>query len=292
MAGLSEYLTDKGITTEKMPSWFTSAQEQLVSNVGQAATPALGQTTAQKAIDVFGAGSPFSSAQSTLESIGSGAVNPWVTTADATGKTTVAPNLNTPMGGLFGAQQQYLNQILPDIEAAETAKAIGSGGFGSRMNLSGVERVKGQAAADLFQKQMAAALQNQQLGVQAGTGLGNLGAQVAKGALDVGTFEQAYPYANLINAANIYGKLGPTVGKTTEVTKRLALPAQLGALSTIFGGSQQGLQGLYGNLSNFFNWAGGALGSGGGTLPGSIDISGTADAGYDPYADYGYTYEG
>lgn len=259
MAGLSDYLTDTSVTKEAMPSWFTGAQESLVKSAQTAATPPIGQTTAQKAIDVFGSQGPFSSAQSTLEAIGSGAVSPWLTSTDATGKTTVTPNVATPMGGLFSAQQQYLNQILPDISAAETAKSIAGGGFGSRMNISGVERARAAAAADLFQKQMSAALQNQQTAAQAGAGLGTLGSQMAKGALETGTFEQAYPYTNLVNLANIYGRLGPYTGKTTEATTRLSLPKQLGALSTIFSGGPQGLQGLTTNMSDFFKWAGGKL---------------------------------
>lgn len=180
MPGLNEYLTDTAVTTEAMPSWFTGAQEKLIEKAGQAVSPAIGATTAQKAIDVFGAQGPFGSAQSTLETIGSGAANPWITKTDAMGQRTTTPNVATPLGGLFSAQQQYLNQILPDISAAETAKSIAGGGFGSRMNLSAVERAKAAAAADLFQKQMSAALQGQQTGVQAATGLGTLGSQLAK----------------------------------------------------------------------------------------------------------------
>lgn len=286
MPGLSSYLTDTATTREEMPSWFTGAQQQLVTGTQAAAPVPIAQTTAPAAQAAFGPQGPFAAGQQILETIGSGAVNPW--TVSSTGQVT--PNVATPLGGLFGAQQQYLNQILPDIEAAETAKYIGSGGFGSRMNISGAERAKAAAAADLFQKQMSSALQAQQTAAQAGTGLGQLGSQQAQEAIDTATFQQAYPYADLVNMANIYKTIGPSLGKTTNVSTQLSLPKQLGALSTIFGGSQQGLQGLYNNMSNFFNWAGGALGGGGGTVPGSIDIAGTADAGYDPYADYGYTY--
>jgi len=214
MPGLNEFLTDKALTKETMPSWFTGAQESLVKSAQEAKTPAIGQTTAQKAIDVFGAQGPFSSAQSTLQAIGSGAANPWITSTDAAGKTTVRPNVSTPLGGLFGAQQDYLNQILPEIGAAETAKSIAGGGFGSSMNLSALQRARAAAASDLFQKQMSAALQAQQTGVQAGQGLGTLGSQIAKGALETGTFEQGYPYTNLVNLANIFGRLGPYTGKT------------------------------------------------------------------------------
>lgn len=267
MPGLSEYLTDKGITTEKMPSWFTTAQQDLVSDVGKTVTPNIADTTFKYATDVFGDKGAYTSAQSALESIASGAANPWITGTDASGNPTISPNMQTALGGLFGAQQQYLNQILPDIEAAEGAKSIGSGGFGSRMNLSGVQRAKGQAAADLFQKQMAAALQNQQLGVQAATGLGNLGTQIGKGALETATFEQAYPYANLINEANIYGKLGPTIPKTTETSKQLSVLGQLGGLSSLLSNAPKGLSGITKGLGGLFDWAQGQFGSSGPTMP-------------------------
>ncbi len=272
MPGLSSYLTDTNITTEQMPSWFSSAQEQLVQGVGAAAPVAQANTVAPTAVSAFGATGPFASGQKILETIGTGAANPW--TVSSTGQVT--PNVSTPLGGLFGAQQQYLNQIMPDLEAAETAKYIGSGGFGGRMNISAVERAKAAAAADLFQKQMSSALQAQQTAAQAGAGLGQLGSQQAQEAIDTATFQQAYPFADLINKANIYKTIGPALGKTTSTETRLSLPRQLGALSTIFGGSQQGLQGFAGNLSDFFRRAGTALG--GGVGEGSFGpVGGTAE---------------
>jgi len=273
MAGLSSYLTDTGITTEQMPSWFSTAQEQLVKGVGAATPVTQASTVAPSAISAFGTTGPFASGQKILETIGTGAANPW--TVSSTGKVT--PNVSTPLGGLFGAQQAYLNQIMPDIEAAETAKYIGSGGFGGRMNISAVERAKAAAAADLFQKQMSSALQAQQTAAQAGAGLGQLGSQQAQEAIDTATFQQSYPFADLINKANIYKTIGPALGKTTSTETKLSLPKQLGALSTVFGGSQQGLQGLAGNLSDFFKNAGnvfsgtGSFGPVGGTAEQAAD---------------------
>lgn len=269
MAGLSSYLTDTGITTEQMPSWFSSAQEKLVKDVGTATPVAQASTVAPTAVSAFGTTGPFASGQEILETIGSGAVNPW--TVSSTGQVT--PNVATPMGGLFSAQQAYLNQIMPDLEAAETAKYIGSGGFGGRMNISAVERAKAAAAADLFQKQMSSALQAQQTAAQAGAGLGQLGSQQAQEAIDTATFQQAYPYADLVNRANIYKTIGPALGKTTETSTKLSLPRQLGALSTVFGGSQEGLQGFAGNLSNFFKNAGNLFSGSGSFGP----VGGTAE---------------
>ncbi len=269
MAGLSSYLTDTGVTTEAMPSWFSTAQEQLVKGVGAATPVTQASTVAPSAISAFGTTGPFASGQKILETIGTGAANPW--TVSSTGQVT--PNVATPLGGLFGAQQQYLNQIMPDIEAAETAKYIGSGGFGGRMNISAVERAKAAAAADLFQKQMSSALQAQQTAAQAGAGLGQLGSQQAQEAIDTATFQQAYPYADLVNMANIYKTIGPSLGKTTSAETKLSLPKQLGALSTVFGGGPQGLQGFAGNLSDFFRSAGNLFSGSGSFGP----VGGTAE---------------
>jgi hypothetical protein len=186
-----------------------------------------------------------------LESIGSGAANPWIVGPG----NKVSPDVTTPMGGLFQAQTDYLNTILPDIQAAETAKYIGGGGFGSRMNLSGLERAKAAAAADLFQKQMASALQSQQTGAQAASGLGTLGSQLTKGALETGTFEQAYPYADLINLSNIYGRIAPALDRTKEQTKELSLLGQIGTLGSLVGGASSGIQDIATGLKNVFDFA-------------------------------------
>lgn len=235
MAGLNNLLSNKENTTSTMPSWFTTAQQGLVSGMPTTG-PAIADTAAQSAINAFGgASSPFTQGQSTLNTIGAGAANPWLT--DASGKVT--PNTSTALGGLFSSQQDYLNQILPDINASATAPAIGAGGFGSKMNATAVGKARSQAFADLAQKQMTAALQNQQTGVSAGAALGNLGNQQVQSALNTGTYQQNAPYASSLNMANILGKMNvPT--STTKQTDVAALN-QLAGLSSMFSGGLNAL---------------------------------------------------
>jgi hypothetical protein len=148
------------------------------------------------------------------------------------------------MGGLFSAQQDYLNQILPDINASATAPAIGAGGFGSKMNLAGITKARGQAASDLFQKQMQSALQNQQTGVSAGAGLGNIGNQLAQSGINTATYQQNLPYADLTNQAKILQILNPN--KTTIEQKQLSPLGQIAGLGSMVSG---GLNSLLGSTS-------------------------------------------
>jgi hypothetical protein len=117
--------------------------------------------------------------------------------------------------------------------------AIGSGNFGSKMNLAGVAKARGTAANDLFQKQMTAGLQNQQTGVSAGAALGNLGNQAVQSALNTGTYQQNAPYASALNSANILAKMNvPT--STTKQTD-VALLNQLAGLGSMFSGGLSAL---------------------------------------------------
>jgi hypothetical protein len=240
MAGLNDLVTNRETSSTSLPSWYSTAQQSLVNQATGVNAPALADTAAQSAVSAFGAGSPFTAGQNILQSIGSGAANPWLVSTDATGAQTVTPNVATPLGGLFAAQKDYLSQILPDIEAAETAGSIAGGDFGSRMNLSGIARERGKAFSDLAQKQMQAALQAQQYGVSAGAGLSDIGQEVVKSALETGKFQQNAPYAGAVNLANILG--GVKTGQ--DITKSV----QLGGLNQIMG-LLAGLQGGMGSLT-------------------------------------------
>ena len=236
MAGLSNMLTNKEVTTETLPSWFTNAQQQAVSAISNVQAPAVADTAAQSAINAFKpATSPFGSAQSTLESIGSGAANPWLASG--------APDTSTALGGLFAAQTEQAKQFMPEIDTAQTAKNIAGGDFGSAMNLGGVSRARANFLSDLYQRQMQSALQNQQTGVAAGSALGNVGNQLVQSALNTGTFQQNAPYASALNLANVVGKL--QAPKTTTQTKDLGFLNQIGALGSLLGGGIEALDGKY-----------------------------------------------
>jgi len=232
MAGLSNMLTNKEISSESMPSWFSTAQENAVTDISSAATPAIADTAAQSAINAFkDSTSPFKSGQTTLEAIGSGAANPWL----ASGQ----PNRATPLGGLFAAQTEQAKQFMPEIDTAQTARNIAGGDFGSAMNLGGVARARSNFLTDLYQKQMQSALQNQQTGVAAGSALGNVGNQLVQSALNTGTFQQNAPFASALNQASVLGKL--QVPKSTTKSTDLGFLNQLGALGSLIGGGVSAL---------------------------------------------------
>lgn len=241
MAGLNDLVTNKETTSTTLPNWYTTAQQDVVKSATEAATPALADTAAQTAVSAFGDESKFTAGADILKTIGSGAANPWLISTDATGAQTVTPNVATPLGGLFAAQSDYLRQILPDIQAEEAAKAISGGGFGSRMNLSGIARETGKAYSDLAQKQMQAALQAQQYGVSAGAGLSDIGQEEVKSALETGKYQQNAPYSEATNLVNILGGLKMPQDTTKSV--------QLGGLNQILGlltGVSGGMEALTG----------------------------------------------
>ena len=207
-SGLNNLLTSTNQMQTTLPSWMDTAQQNIVSQAGTAlnAAPAFGQTTAQGAVNTLqGPANPFTQAQGSLNQIASGAANPWITDP-TTGAVT--PNTNTAMGGLFSAQQNQLNQLLPTYNASTEAGAIGSGNFGSLRGQTAVDTSKANALSALQSQQMQSALQNQQTGATAAGSLGNVGAQGITAGLTTGAAEMNAPfqaptnYANMVNAVN------------------------------------------------------------------------------------------
>jgi hypothetical protein len=247
MSGLTDLVTQSSDKTTTLPSWYTSAQQDAVNKAtsGVNAMPAIGSTVAGTAINTLsGPDNPFTQAQGTLNTIATGAANPWLT--DASGNVT--PNTNTAMGGLFAAQNQQLKTLLPQYEAPATAGSISSGNFGSLRGQTAADTAVTNAQADLFTKQMQEALQNQQTGVNASTGLGNVGQQGVTAESTLGSLQQADPTRqaaalssilsnikapaseNLTTAASPLDKINQLIGAYK------GLPSQItGPLDTAFG---------------------------------------------------------
>jgi hypothetical protein len=298
MAGLTNLLSDTQQTQTTLPGWYDAAQQQIVQQGTQAAAaaPQLGQTVAQGAINTLqpGASNPFTQAQGTLQQISSGAANPWIT--DASGN--VAPNTQTAMGGLFKAQDQQLNQLLPTTIAPTQAAGIGSGGFGGLRAQTAVDTAKSNALATLQAQQMAAALQNQQTGQLAATNLGNVTGQGINAAMNVGQVQQNAPFQSVGNLASLLGTLqAPTTVSSQKQMSPLTQAATLantlqgtgvagGLGSLLFGSPASGTQGqagykaaqsgLFGTsglsgasqqLKNWISGVGGASGQVPGTYP-------------------------
>lgn len=234
MAGLNNLISNTAQQTTTLPSWFDTAQQNVVNQANQAftAAPQLSQTVGQNAINALsGPTNAFTEATGTLQNIASGAANPWIT--DASGNVT--PNVNTPMGGLFQAQNQQLQQLLPNFTAPVEGANIASGNFGSLRGQTAVDKAKADAQATLFANQMNAALQNQATGVNAGSAIGNVAQQNINNLLTTGQYQQAAPFANVSN----YGKILGGIQAPTTVSNQTQLSPinQAAGLLTLLGGA-------------------------------------------------------
>ena len=245
MAGLNDYISDTQTSTTTLPSWYDTAQQNIVQQAtsGAAQIPQLQNTVAGGAIqNLSGAQNPFFTAQGQLSQIGSGAANPWIT--DASGNVT--PNTSTALGGLFQAQNQQLNQILPTLTAPAQAGAIGSGNFGSLRGQTAVDMARANALADLQSKQMSAALQNQQTGVEAAKGLGTVGTQGTSTMTTLGQAQQASPLTAVADLAQILGAVKAPA--TVSQTAQLSPLSQMGSLLNAANAGSTGLNTLVGTL--------------------------------------------
>ena len=269
MAGLSDFITNTANQTTTMPTWYDQAQQNIVNQAGTAAQnmPTLQNTVAGKAIsNLQGPQNPFMQAQGTLGQIGSGAANPWL--VSSTGQVT--PNTSTALGGLFQAQKQQLNQMLPEITAVPTAASIGSGQFGSLRGMTARDKAVADAQSQLFTQQMDAALRNQQTGVSAATNLGNVGQQGTQAMTALGQAQQSDPFT----AAANYGKIVGGIQAPTTVANRTQLSplntigslasAGSGVLDTLFGKSTNPARGIISD-AGIMNWLKG-LQTGGGNV--------------------------
>ena len=208
--GLNNFLTDTYVKETTLPSWYTDAQKGIITGAHQALAdaPTFQNTVGQQAINTLqNPSNSFNQAQGALGQIAQGAANPWITGADG----QVTPNTNTAMGGLFQAQNQQLNQLLPNAMAPVQGANIGSGNFGSLRGQTAVDKARADAFATLSAQQMQSALQNQTTGVQAGTGLGNvlnqqLGTEMTAGNTQMNApFQNLGSYANLVNDVSVPG---------------------------------------------------------------------------------------
>ena len=244
-SGLNNIVSDTVNQTTSLPNWYDAAQQNLTSQAQTAAgqVPGINDTVVGGFVDKLNsAGNPFTQGQTTLNQIATGAANPWITDA-ATGQVT--PNTNTAMGGLFKAQNQQLDQLIPNFSAASNAAGLSSGQFGSLRGQTAVQKARGDALANLQAEQMKAALQNQATGASAASGLGTLGTQEGQTSIATGEFQQNSPLAAITDLANIINsqKTGSTVSKSTEYSPL----SQATGLITALGGVS-GAGGILGQL--------------------------------------------
>lgn len=236
MASALDNLTSTTTTkATTMPAWYDAAQQSAVGKAMSAVNtmPSIGNTVAGQAISSLSNPNtnPFNQAQGTLNTIGQGAANPWLTGANG----EVTPNTNTALGGLFSAQDKQLHTLLPQYEAPATAGAIGSGNFGSLRGDTAADTAITNAQAQLTAQQMQAALQNQQTGVNAATGLGNVGNQAVTTETNLGKIQQADPMAQSGALAALMSNIkAPT---TETQTANQSTIGNLGTLGTLWSGN-------------------------------------------------------
>lgn len=263
MAGLNDFISDKMVQQTTLPSWFDTAQQNLVNQAQTAygATPTPQQTVAQGAVSTMAQPTtPFQQAAGTLQSIASGAANPWIVNQQ-TGQ--VSPNTATALGGLFAAQNQQLQQLMPNVTAPVQGANIATGQFGSLRGQTATNKAMADAQAALAAKQMEAALQGQQIGTQAGLGAGQLTGQGIENALRVGQYQQASPFLNVSNLGKIIG--GIQAPSTITSQKQVSPLNQIAGLITLLGGTAGtggvlGQLGVPGGLQGVIKGAGNILG--------------------------------
>jgi len=286
MAGLSNFISNEAVQSTSMPSWFDTAQQNVVNQATTAAggVPSLQNTVAGQAINqLSGPQNPFTQAQGTLNQISSGAANPWL--ISDTGQVT--PNVATPMGGLFQAQNQALQQLMPEYTAPVQGGNIASGNFGSLRGQTAVNKAMADAQSKLFADQMNAALQAQGVGAQAAGALGQVGSQGVQSMTSLGQAQQSDPFF----ASSALGKIlgGMQIPTTTKNVTNLSPLNQIGSIVSALGGSISGTDKLLkelfpavgkpgepgykpaGGLTEFFKRAGiniGGTGGGGGVIGG------------------------
>ena len=248
MAGLSNLIADSTTTATTLPSWMDTAQQNVVNKATLAAgnVPQLQNTVAQGAINQLNQPSnPFTQAQGTLGQIASGAANPWITDP-TTGAVT--PNTSTALGGLFQAQNQQLQQLAPNIQAAPTASGIGAGQFGSLRTETAADKALADAQAALFTQQNQAAIQNQQTGVQASAAEGNVANQYGTTATGLANLQQNAPFTAASNLGKTIGGMG-SVGTTVNNTKQMSPLNQIIAAGGALQGGTSGLNALLNQIS-------------------------------------------
>lgn len=243
MAGLSDLITNQATQQTTLPQWFDQAQQNVVSSAGQqfAAAPTPQQTVAQNAVNqLSGPTNAFTQATGTLQNIAGGAANPWITNA-TTGQVT--PNTDTALGGLFQAQNQQLQQMMPNVTAPVTGANVASGNFGSLRGDTAYNKAIGDAIAQMNTAQNQAALTNQATGVNAAQGAGNVAQQGINNLLTTGQYQQASPFTNVSNYGKVLG--GIQAPATVNNQTQLSPLNQIGTLVDLLGG-KSGTGGILG----------------------------------------------
>jgi hypothetical protein len=196
------------------------------------------------------------------------------------------------MGGLFAAQNQQLEQMMPNYTAPVQGANIASGNFGSLRGQTAYNKAMGDAMAELNTKQMQAALQNQQTGVQGAAQLGNVTQQGINAAMNVGQAQQNAPFTNVGNLASLLGTINAP--STVSSQNQLSPLGQITTLGNALLGGARGLesfgktsmgQSIMRSLPGLSSFMGGSSGAAPAISPGTYPLAdgGTMQVGSNGY---------
>jgi hypothetical protein len=262
MPGINDFLTEKTTSTTSLPSWYEDATKKAVNDAmsGANAMPDLADTTAGRAQkDLNDPNNTWSKNADWMSQIAAGGANPWM--KDANGN--MVGNPETAMGGLFNAQQNAFNQLLPTTIAPTEAGNIAGGGFGSLRGQTAVQGTKANALANMQQQQMQAALQNQANAINAGKAAGDISSQLSDRQTAMGQLEQMDPMKRSEALSKILAGIRTGETKTQEFQGSPLNQAM--SLASLFGGASNGFLsslGIEGGLAGLIKGLGGKGGGG------------------------------
>jgi hypothetical protein len=142
------------------------------------------------------------------------------------------------LGGLFAAQQNAFNQLLPTTIAPTEAGNIAGGGFGSLRGQTAVQGTKANAMANMQQQQMQAALQNQANAINAGKAASDISSQLSDRQTAMGQLEQMDPMKRSEALSKILA--GIKTGHTTTEEFQGSPLNQAMQVAALFGGGGAG----------------------------------------------------
>ena len=233
--------------TTTLPSWFTSAQQNIAAQAPQTyqAATAPGSTVAAGLVSNLNSptANPFTTAISGLQTSQTANANPFLATG--------APDTSTPLGGLFAAQNAKLDQILPQITAQVGAGGIGTGNYGSLRGQTATNTARAGALTTLAEQQNKAAIDAANQSIQAGQALGNVGAQYGTTALNTANQEMMGGLPTLAKYSDIINAMGPTTNKTVDTSTSKGDYANFLAGLTAIGGAGTSISNILGGTSSY-----------------------------------------
>lgn len=236
-------------TTTTLPSWFSTAQQNIATQAPQTyqAATAPGSTVAAGLINDLNSptANPFTTAISGLQASQTANANPFLQTG--------APNTASPLGALFAAQNAKLDQILPDLTSQVGAGGIATGNMGSLRGQTAMNTARAGALTTLAEQQNKAALEAGAQSIQAGQALGNVGSQYGTTNVNVANQEMMGGLPTLAKYSDIINNMGANIDKTTGTQSSKGDYANfLAGLTAIGGGGQALTEVLKGNSS--YGW--------------------------------------